>query len=329
MERYGVASVYPLRNLLSAANEMSEVSLKVAKFIFENPRLVASMTIGELAKASGSSKTMIVRVAKISGYDGYRGLRAALIEHNGAVRGANLLGIDLPSSANRADSFLEVSRAVVKINIEALQDTLSIIDEGSTLRAVTAILRAKRLLFYGFGGSAAVAQDACIRFLRLQIPSSSYSDSHVLAHIIANAGPDDLLFCVSYTGTTRDIVEALKTASKRGTPTILLTSMPRSAATEFSDITLVSAVRREPRLGESVAVRVAQLVMIDIICAMLVLKMGNKLDAANDRIEAELHKKRVVLNKRRRAEAAPPRNFSTAVDRADAFESTRQGAFAE
>jgi DNA-binding MurR/RpiR family transcriptional regulator len=45
---------------------MSESSLKVAKFIVENPKRVASMSIGELAKATGSNKSAVVRVFELA-----------------------------------------------------------------------------------------------------------------------------------------------------------------------------------------------------------------------------------------------------------------------
>jgi DNA-binding MurR/RpiR family transcriptional regulator len=130
---------------------MSEGSRKVANFILENPHLVASMSIGELAKATQSAKSLIVRVAKRSGYLGYRGLRAALTEHVGLLRGANLIGVDLSSDLDEPVNFLKLSREVVKINLEAVRDTLRIIDEGLLLRTVNALLRAKRVLLAGFG----------------------------------------------------------------------------------------------------------------------------------------------------------------------------------
>ena len=107
---------------------MSESSLRVAKYIVENPQHVASMSIEELAKATGSNKTAVVRVSKLSGYQGYRGLRAALIEHRGVLRGAELVGFDLPSGAEGVDNLLNLAREVVKINIEVLQDTLNLLD---------------------------------------------------------------------------------------------------------------------------------------------------------------------------------------------------------
>jgi RpiR family transcriptional regulator, carbohydrate utilization regulator len=282
-----VADIYPLHNLLSASHQMSASSLKVAKFIVENPKRVASMSIGELAKATGSNKSAVVRVSKLSGYNGYRGLRVALIENRGVLRGADLIGeLPWPGVAG-AENLLSLAREIVKTNIEVLQDTLTLLDEGTLLRAVDSILCAKHVFLIGFGTSAPVVQDAYQRFLRLQIPSSTCSDAHVLASIIVNMRPEDLLFCISYSGTNRDIVEALETARRRKNSTITMTSLPKSAAAEFSDTVLVSAVRRTPRTTETVAARVAQFVIIDIICAIIALRNKSELGKSTKRLTAE------------------------------------------
>ena len=103
---------------MAAAGEMSEACLKVATFIIDNPRLVSSMSIGELARATESSQTMIVRVSKLSGYPGYRQLRVALIEYSGAIRGANLIRVDPTSDPNKAGTFSVLSREIVRVAIE-------------------------------------------------------------------------------------------------------------------------------------------------------------------------------------------------------------------
>jgi RpiR family carbohydrate utilization transcriptional regulator len=275
---YCVAGIYPLHNLLSASHHMSGSSLRIATYIIENPDRVASMSIGELAMATGSNKTAVVRVSKLSGYKGYRGLRIALIENKGLLRGAELIGMDLPwSGAEGANNLLHLAREVVKINIEALQDTLTLLDERTLLHAVDSILSARHVFLIGFGTSAPVVQDAYQRFLGLQVPSSICSDAHVLASIIGNMRPDDLLFCISYSGTGRDIIEALQNAQRRKISTITLTSVPKSAAAELSDTVLLSAVRRTPETTETVAARAAQFVVIDIICAIIALRNESEL----------------------------------------------------
>ncbi|MBV8142432.1 MAG: MurR/RpiR family transcriptional regulator [Verrucomicrobia bacterium] len=289
-----VADIYPLHNLLSASQQMSESSLKVAKFIVENPKRVASMSIGELAKATGSNKTAVVRVSKLSGYKGYRGLRIALIENRGVLRGAELIEGDFPRPGlEETDNLLCLAREAVRINIEVLQDTLTLLDEGTLLRAVENISRAKHVFLIGFGTSAPVVQDAYQRFLRLQVPSSPCSDAHVLASIIVNMRPEDLLFCLSYDGSSRDIVEALETARRRKISTITMTSLPKSAAAQLSETVLVSAVRRTPRTTETVAARVAQFAIVDMICAIIARRKMKEFGKPTERIAAEPRNKSI------------------------------------
>jgi DNA-binding MurR/RpiR family transcriptional regulator len=290
---YCAADIYPLHNLLSASDRMSESSLKVANYIVENPKRVASMSIGELAKATGSNKTAVVRVSKLSGYKGYRALRVALIENRGVLRGAELIRLNLPwSGVVGAENLLSRVREVVKTNMEVLQDTVSLLDEETVLRAVDIILCAKHVFLVGFGTSAPVVQDAYQRFLGLQVPSSTCSDAHVLAKIIVNMTPEDLLFCLSHSGTSREIVEALETAQRRKVSTVTLTSAPRSAAAEFSNTVLVSAVRRTPQTNDTVAVRVAQFAVMDIICAIIALR--KELELGTQRTITESGNKRIM-----------------------------------
>ena len=284
--------LHPLHNLLSAVRQMPESCRSVAQYIVDNPQQVASFSIGEVAKLTRSNKTAVVRVCKLSGYRGYRELRAALLENRGLVRGAELLGFDVPLDAKATD-ILHVAREVIKINLEVLQETLLLLDEAALASSADRILAANHVFLTGFGSSAPVAQDTYQRFLRLQIPSSACADPHVLASIAANVGPTDLLFCVTYSGETRDIIEALETARARQAATIVLTSVPRSSAARLSDIVLLSAVSRKPYAAETVASRIAQLAVVDVVTAIIALRKKNQLRGGRERIEKELSKKRV------------------------------------
>jgi DNA-binding MurR/RpiR family transcriptional regulator len=285
--------LHPLNSVLSAINQMPGSYRSVAQYIVDNPQKVASLSISELANVTESNKTTVVRVCQLSGYQGYRELRAALLENRGLVRGAELLGFDVPDDANPDDDILHIAREVIKINLEVLQETLTLLDGVALRSAADRILAARQVFLVGFGSSAPVAQDAYQRFLRLQIPSSACADPHVLASIAANLLPADLLFSVTYSGETRDMIEALETSRSRGATTITLTSVPGSSSARLSDIVLVSAVRRKPLAGETVATRVAQLAVVDVVSAIIALRKKVELRGANERIEKELSKKRV------------------------------------
>lgn len=285
--------LHPVQAVWGAESDMPESCRRVARFIADNPLNVASMTIDELARASNSSKSAVVRLCKLSGYSGYRDLRHALLENRGVLRGSALLGFDVPENTTATSSPLGVAREVIRINLEVLQETLLLVEDEPFSEAVSAILNAKQVIFVGFGSSAPVAQDAYQRFLRLSVPAVVCSDPHVLASMVANVGPDSVLFCITYSGTSRDIVDALESATERGCSTITLTSAPYSPCAKLSSIILVSAVRKKPFSAETVASRIAQLAVIDVLCAIIALKKEPELEETTRRINEELDKKRI------------------------------------
>jgi DNA-binding MurR/RpiR family transcriptional regulator len=197
-----------------------------------------------------------------------------------------------------SDDLLHVAREVIKINLEVLQETLNLLERAGLETTADRILAARHVFLTGFGSSAPVAQDTYQRFLRLQIPSSTCADPHVLASIAANLSPADLLFCVTYSGETRDVIEALETARQRKATTITLTSVPRSSAARLADVVLLSAVSRKPRAGETVASRVAQLAVVDVVTAIIALRKNRQLRGGSERIERELSKKRVSYRRK-------------------------------
>jgi DNA-binding MurR/RpiR family transcriptional regulator len=99
-----------------------------------------------------------------------------------------------------------------------------------------------------------------------------------------NMRADDLLFCISMSGDSRDIIETLETAQQRKIPTITLTSVPKSAAAELSGTVLISAVRRTLQNIGTVAARVPQFVIIEIICAIIALRKKSELEKLGERV---------------------------------------------
>jgi DNA-binding MurR/RpiR family transcriptional regulator len=57
-------------------------------------------------------------------------------------------------------------------------------------------------------------------------------------------------------------------------------------------------VSRKPRAGETVASRVAQLAVVDVVTAIIALRKKGELRNGSERIERELNKKRISYRRR-------------------------------
>ncbi len=267
---------------------------RLAKWMVENRAAVGGMTITDLAAAAGVGETTVFRLCRTLGFSGYRELRIALAERRGATQGNKLLPLDVPLDSPEWENLGQIVRRIIEVHVETLHDTLRLADPVVLERATAQLLRAQHIYLLGFGSSSPIAADASQRLVRLGLVASAHSDPHVLATLAANPPPHSLFFAISFSGQTRDVVETLEAAGRRGCPRILLTSNPGSAATQYAETVLISAVRRSPlEQQEWVATRVSQLALIDMLCVCIALRHPRRADFVHEGVlfERELSKK--------------------------------------
>ncbi len=189
------------------------------------------------------------------GFDGYRGLRLALAESRGLARGWRLAAAEPEAEDAPAAMFARIARRTAESNSEALLDTLRLVDPETLERATKQLLEARHIHVMGFGSSYPAAADAYQRFVRLGLVASAYCDPHVLAALACAPPAGSVFFAITYSGQTRNVVETLETAGRRGCTRIVLTSNPRGRVTELAEMVLLSSVRRSRVTRESIATR--------------------------------------------------------------------------
>ncbi|MBV9634845.1 MAG: SIS domain-containing protein, partial [Methylobacteriaceae bacterium] len=161
--------------------------------------------------------------------------------------------------------------------------------------ATREIVAANHVHLVGFGSSAPVAFDAYQRLLCLGLTVSVHSDPHVLAAVTANVRRGALFFGITCSGRTRDLIEAFETAGANGVRRIVITSDPGSPATRVADIVLVSSVRRSPLARETIATRISQLAIVEMLCVGIALHYSDSQDLTRESalLAQEIAKKRL------------------------------------
>jgi DNA-binding MurR/RpiR family transcriptional regulator len=288
-------SIDIFQRLVAAARSPDGTMCRLSRWVIDNQSRVAELSITSLAQLTGVSETTVFRFCKLLGLNGYRELRLALAEGRGVALGARLAHPEPSRGEPGEHPLASIMRRVVEVNAEALHKTMSLVSLAALEEATQALLAANHVHLVGFGSSAPVAFDAYQRLLCLGLTVSAHSDPHVLAAISAHAKPGALFFGISCSGRTRDLIEALETAGRRGFRRIVITSDVNSPATRVADIVLVSAVRRSPIAKEVLATRVSQLAIVEMLCVALALHHPAKDEIVHDTalLEQEIDKKRL------------------------------------
>jgi len=214
-----------------------------------------------VAEEAGVSEAMVVKIAKKLGFDGFKDFRAALAEYN------RLPTADLHQELAPDDDDEQIARKVFRTSIQALEETLSILDPRAFERAADLIFNARQRDLYGIGGSAQIARDVAHKFLRIGVRTSVFDDAHMMLMSASLLGEGDLAIGFSHSGSTTAVLEAMELARRQGARTVALTNYANSPLASIADVVLCSTAQGSPILGENAAARVAQLIIFDAVFA--------------------------------------------------------------
>lgn len=81
----------------------------------------------------------------------------------------------------------------------------------------------------------------------------------------STASPNDLFIIVSYSGATKDNIQVAKLAKKSGASIVCVTHFKKSPLTTYSDSILLCGANEGPLEGGSMASRLGQLFIMDVL----------------------------------------------------------------
>ncbi len=246
-----------ITKIRSRTLSLSDSERRVAAWILEHTDKVLYLSMSQIAQECQVSDTTVLRMCRNAGFVGFTDLKLSLAQDMASptqLIHENISSMDDPQT---------IIRKVFTTNIQALYDTLEILDVSTILKAIQSIENARRILIAGVGGSSIIAQTLYQRLYRLGIPCEAPQDVQLQIMHATLLEPGDLFIAVSYSGSTKDIGLLLDSAKKNGVSTILLTGNPKSQLAKYADLLLIS-VSHEIR-SEPVAARIAQLTLVDSI----------------------------------------------------------------
>ncbi|HEX2912282.1 MAG TPA: MurR/RpiR family transcriptional regulator [Chloroflexia bacterium] len=268
-------------------NNLFPAERKIAEYILQNPGQTIRFSVQELSDASRASRASIVRFCRTLGYSGYKDFKLALAAQ---IHGS--VPIER-QDVEMGDDIMSITRKVFQSDLQAIADSLEILDPAEVERAVEAFDKATRIEFYGVGSSASTALDAYYRFLRLGLPVNIVSDPYMQAIVSAQLGPGQVAFAISHSGRTEEVIFALQKAKEMGATTICLTSNTRGEVIQYADIKLITAARETAFRSQAMASRIAHLSVVDALYVNLAMRHYN--EAAE-----KVHKSDSVVEEKRR-----------------------------
>jgi len=244
---------------------------KVIDFVLANFEDVIRMTLAELAQRSGVSDATVVRLCRSLEYNNYLEFKISL------TRSLNDTPRLIHDNVHEGDSSPTVARKVLHAAMQAVQDTLHVLDDAAFDKAVDLVANAERVLIAGVGTSGPLAHELYNRLIRLRINCHVQTDVYLQVVEAALLTAKDIAIVISQNGSTIGPVQTAAEARRKGARVVCITGNAVSPLSQYADAILLS-VSHETRL-ETIDSRVVQHALIQSLYVALAMRM---MSAANE-----------------------------------------------
>ncbi|MBT7189413.1 MAG: MurR/RpiR family transcriptional regulator [Anaerolineae bacterium] len=271
-----IREINSLARIRSRLPNLATAERQVADWVLHHSDTVIQSSMAQVAIECGVSDTTVLRFCRAAGFKGYMDLKLSIARD--MTSPTQLVHDDI----EEGDSSSVVARKVFLSHIQALYDTLSVLDEKDLDKAVSLIIEAKRIFIVGVGTSNSIVNEAYNKFFRLGLNCHAQTDAYLQLMEASLVGSETLVIAISQSGSSTDPVITLEEASRNGAKSIVITGHAGSPLTSFADVVFL-AVSQESR-AEAIASRIAQMTIVDALYVVASFRMLDTATKNEDKI---------------------------------------------
>ncbi|GGJ25551.1 MurR/RpiR family transcriptional regulator [Paenibacillus hunanensis] len=249
-----------LHVLEQGLGKLSPQERRLANYILQQPSSISRMGITQLATQCGISPATVTRFCKTFHFEGFPDFKMKLA--------AELAQQSIPGSYQdiiAGNPLSEIVKAIESNHVSSINDTTRLLSLPRLEQAIGYLIRARRIDLYGIATSSIVAQDFYQKLIRIGKNCTAFADSHMQITSASTLSSDDVAIAISYSGETKETIDALTCAKENGATTLSLTQYSSNPLADIADIALFSSSLEKGIRRGDMASRIAQLHIIDIL----------------------------------------------------------------
>lgn len=258
----------------------------VIEHIIKFPKDLLEMNVSELAKASYTSASTIIRVCKKLGTKGFGDLKFIYASEYPEMMKLKESLKTIPYDEN--STIDDIIHTMPLIYSKAIDHTRSMIDRNILINVISLMKKAKVIDIYGDGINNEVAKMFCYKLGEIGITSNSYSSIHWShASFLQLENIPSFSILISHTGKNSNVIDAAKRLKKCNMPTLSISGNIDQRLAELTDYNIHIMTTENTLEFSNVIFTMSTQYILDILVASLlvhrydvVLKTANKLKGA-------------------------------------------------
>ncbi|KAF0819690.1 Transcriptional regulator, RpiR family [Bacillus sp. ZZV12-4809] len=222
--------------------KLNDTDDQIIEYILQNKPEFVNKSIQSLAAAFFTVPNTITRLSKKLGYDGFSHLKNSIKDE-----------INTSNVVNEEGSYYLIQKTFELLDMEQIEKISKLIHD------------AKHVLFFGVGDSA----DFCemmVRNLRVAGKGAEFSiHRHEVLHRIEEMNKQDVLFLISLSGETEQVLEMAEQAKPRGITIVSLTHFSRNSLEKLASFNLYCYSPKKVMNGYNITDKTPLMVVLQAI----------------------------------------------------------------
>lgn len=239
---------------------------KTADYLLKCGENLKDLTLEKIAEGAGVSQPTVMRFVKALGYRGFKDFRYELAGSEQEEGSRFLYGFPF----SERDTIRDVPAKIIGTTIGQIEKTIRSITPDILEDVVKAITGANKIAVYYVENSSCTAQDLITKLMYLGIHCIAYGDVYMQSVSAASLSEGDVAIGISYSGFSRNTVDAMEMAGKAGAKTIAITNFEHTLLEQYSDLVLCTS-NRQFLYGDAIFSRASQLMVVDMIYIAILL----------------------------------------------------------
>ncbi|MGL9749768.1 MurR/RpiR family transcriptional regulator [Enterococcus sp. DIV0170] len=217
---------------------------QVVDYLLEQQRNIQNKTTAEIAAATFSSKSTLVRIAKKLNYSGWTALKADFLNELDYLE-KSVSCIDANYPFTKRDSLMTIANKIARLEIESIEDTLSLITHDDLRRVVDMIARSSEINIFAASNNLLVAQEFSHQMSRIKKEVKIHSIQGEIFFNAYLAKQDSCGLIITYSGETGSLNQVAKLLFEQNIPVITITSMGENTTARYADAILRLCTREK------------------------------------------------------------------------------------
>jgi RpiR family carbohydrate utilization transcriptional regulator len=246
---------------------LSRQEAAVASVILSDPQGTLQSPVAVVATKAGVSQPTVIRLCRSVGCDGFADFKLKLAQS--LVPGVPFVSAAVETTDGTATFVAKIFDATSR----ALHEARTGLDITAIERAIGLLAYARRIVIFGVGGSAPIAQDAAHKFSRFAMPVQALVDPVQTRIILTGMTPGDVFVAISNTGRTKSVLEMAEIAADNAVSVVAITA-PASPLAALAAAAIGVASAEDIEVFTPMASRIVQLTVVDVLTTGIALRLG-------------------------------------------------------